>query len=229
MGAINVNRLRDSFPGTDAGNPRDQRAWFNIVRTMVEQGDPVPGIDLRDFPLADLTVIVNPVKNHLAANIGARIKREIDADPKNRNYAGAANDDDVATLMNEQFTTVTGFQDHTVLLQRTALAGNTIDIQAENGETQSLSTLAPLLPDVFIEFYALTPTVALRGTRVRVTSLTDVTIDLQSVPGAMTDADLFRVVSVKKLTEFPRRALVLRAAPYAPRSITGQDITDAKV
>jgi len=229
MGAINVSRLRNTVPGTDSGNPRHQRGWRGIVNDLIALGNPVPGVDPADFPVADLPTTASTIATHLVTHIGALIAAEIAGDSANRNYAGAADDSEIADLMNASYTRNLGLGNRTVLLRRTgAPVGDTISIAAENGEPQSLSSFQSTLPDVFIEFYALTPTVSLRGNQVRVTALTDVTIDLQSVPGAMTDADLFRVASIRTETRPPRRSVIYQRVPFAPRTITAQDVTDAK-
>lgn len=229
MGAINPARLRGTVPGTDSGNPRHQRGWLQVVKSMINLNDPVPAIAPGDFPVVDLPATALAIANHVAAHIGVKIADEITNDPEGRNYAGAPNDAAIADLMNDPFTVNAGFRNQTVLLKRTgAPVGNTITIQAENGEPQTLSTFLPALPGVFIEFYALTPTVALQGTRVPVTSLTDVTVDLQSIPAGMTDDDLFRVVQSAVDRRPSRRSVLYQRVPFSPRTITAQDVTDAK-
>lgn len=209
MGALNINRITDP----SVYNPRQlQRLRTRLAALGIAvPADPTPA----------------RLRTAIAQHLGAVLDTEIATDPEGIGYAGAPNDAAIATMMLQRSVNAR-FVPQTPLLKRTAQSGTTITCAAENGKPLQLSRFLGA-PGLGIRFYELTPTVALRDGRVAQAGfLSDIQIELDTVPAAMTDDDLFRVeVRVGKVNPERLRAL-FRGIPLAPNGITGQDITDAR-
>ncbi len=220
MGAIDVNRLQN-FPADKVGKNED--VIRKMIRWGARRGVPFPG----DFD----SMSIDQMKAHVASVIGQRLKDEFDNDPDQRDYAGAADDAAVATLMNDRGVGDVRTIPVTQLLRRTgAPTGNIYTVEAENGAPLTLSQFLNA-PGLGIRFYALTETEALRDGRINIPKngfISDVQIELASQPPGMTDNDLFRLeVRQGRRTE-RRSSIALQGIPFADTVVTAADITAAK-
>lgn len=209
MGAININRVSDPS------------GYAPVALARLESRLKLLGLfDAGDNPAPA------QMRSAVAAYLGTVLQDEIINDPKGL-YGGAASDAEFANIMSTRTVDVK-FVPQTPLLKRTAVNGNILTCVAENGRPLTLSRFLGA-QGLGIRFYELTPTVALRNGRIPQSGfLSDVQIQLNSIPAQMTDADLFRVeVRVGKVL-FERLRELYRGVPLAPNNVTATDISEAR-
>ena len=241
MAQINVARIpAGTVPDPGATVKRFKRVMVQGVLKRVVFDRPkyeeiqtdITRFGLPGFPknVADMTKA--DVRKAIAVAIGIRLKAEIITDPNGLDYAGMADDAAIAAAINSRPIKTVGWKRASNLLVVTAVNGNVLTMEAENGAPLQLSN-AGVGVTLQLVFFPGVPTGVLETQGpFELVSWTDITLTLAGpLPAAAPTAQdlcfLTRLTRMRLKTAPAAR--VLRGIPYGTIGITADDVTRAKV